>query len=279
MRSRFSSSISILAVIVYGSKSDLTSRFVEDSIFYDSDLPLDPPELSFNQPAPPSDQLASFFGPARFIGESASDSADAPGLFDLAGSSEDPGFFSMDASEPLLWNLDDSIPVPSGESGLTASSLPEDVFFDDSFDVAACSASEQLPGFGKTRIKRLDDPKVCPNPLTESLPDTGSIPVDEPEDENPNVAIYNRLLRIPELRALAAQVKSDENDLCVLRSEGSLPYGFCPTPLSTISIITHSRYRLGRSIQTCTLTRARSGMWPEAIHPAPIPVNLECNGC
>lgn len=224
----------VLPIIVSGSNLALTWRSTEDALFQDAGLSVKDPELSFNEPAPSSDETVSLFDPVTLNDDLTGLSADSSHLFDQVDSSGDLDLFSTEPSnESTLWDNESSISMGSEDDSII-NSLPAEPY-DDALEVADCSTSEDLPGFDKSRVRRLDDGKVCrprPQPLTNPFTDVKKRPNTDSGRVGFGYRKYkNLLLNSPELASLAELFSQteDRNKICYLLSRGVLPYGYCPS--------------------------------------------------
>lgn len=112
---------------------------------------------------------------------------------------------------------------------LSTPSAWDDVASNDSFNLADCPSSEQLPVIGKSRMRRLDEPGSCKIP-------TG---VDTfPEDPSEEAAIDSRLLgdsmrNSPGFAWVTDAVEKQDHHLyCSVYSSNFLPWGVCSSGLS-----------------------------------------------
>jgi hypothetical protein len=144
-------------------------------------------------------------------------------LFDLVESSEDsagnPTWHSSN------WDMDSAVEF-------TSNSLPDDEFYDDSFEVSGCSTSEYL-----SRIRRRDDSNICPIPLGRP-----SSPSTSKKARNDYKSLTEQS---PDLNAFILNRKPGENNFCLVLSRGILALGFCPSPNPEDSWFEMADRRLG----------------------------------
>ena len=221
---------SVLAIIVSAAMfdSDLSESFDDDTLFSNTDLPSNPSLISFNQPLSPTDPNLSLFDPAQVPDNSLSFST---------GNGKDTSF------DFLLGDTNDGIPNWSWSDDGNESNL----FSDDAFKLADCSASESLPMISKLRLRRRDELK-CTNPATTpqlTLPNLG---LGSDVDLDP----LGQFFQDPETAALAREAaeNSDNNVSCWFFTKGQLPWGVC----STGSVSNAHRYGRNLHIGTKELT-------------------------
>lgn len=215
--------ISVLSTIVSAAMLDFDppESFGDDTLFSNPELPSSPSLISFNQPLSPPDPNLSLF-----------DSSQLP---DNAIS-----FFTgydKDTSDLPSWDFDDGISTSNWSDDNNEFNL----FSDDPFKLADCSASESLPMIRRSRRLRRRDDLKCTNPAaTPQL----SLPTLE---LNPNVDLgsLDQISQDPETAALreAAEKNSDNNVSCYLLTKGQLPWGVCSSGVES------SNHRYGRSLE------------------------------
>jgi hypothetical protein len=225
----------IVSIHVSGSNLALIWRSTGDTLFQDAGLSRNDPELSFNEPAPSSDETVSLSNPVTLGDDLTGVSADSSHLLDQVDPSGNPVLFPTESSESALWDTGSSIPMWGEEDEFTISSLPEEEAYDGSFEVADCSMLEHLPSSKKSRVRRLDDSKVCqPRPYPLTNPPTSIKPPPRTDSGRVNFGYRkykNLLISSPELATFAEKLSEadDRNKICYVLSRGVLPFGYCPS--------------------------------------------------
>ncbi len=236
------------------SSSDDSEIYSTDT-FGSTELSLDRAIPSSSQQASALDHTGSSFALDGFLGDfESSSTVDQPewsssnqqvSHFDQIASSthldEEMLFSDVELSpantpESIDWYIDTtSISTTSSENdGVIFSPYSsDDVVFDDSFEIADCSATENLLpamgiGKGKSRVRRLDDSRSCKDPNTTSPPTAGDT-TGSGEERSKEEEILMNLLNDPAFLELlaGAQKNTDHNFYCYLYTNGLLPWGVC----------------------------------------------------
>lgn len=159
--------------------------------------------------------------------------AEAPvsaSLFDFAeepvefSSLDDMALSSSSSFEPLFFE----------DMGDTSDVLfsTNDVFADNTFELADCSASEIFPTIGKNkaRVRRIDEPsEACKNPTTDTDTDT-PLPGADSNGESLDPDDLRNLLTHPDTHRMLDELESSTegyHTACYLFTRGRLPWGVC----------------------------------------------------
>lgn len=231
-----------LASLAFGlSLLVLKATSLETSLFQDAN----PSEELFDQS---DEQRSSSTGETKTNEMVALSSGDVLNFFDPATSWEDLGSFSTDTSQNLEStyssdglsidslvqdpNLDDFSPISDGSSDIWDKSFDiSDESFQvqkDPFEVVDCTTSDP-PKFGKSRVKRSDDPKACANPYTNSAPSPRPRKNLLPNDQRALAELKYWTAKYSVLDFLRLTTQKDENPCCTVLSRGLLIYGSCPS--------------------------------------------------
>lgn len=226
------STIFVLSIIISAAISDLDSTWSleDDPLFLNTELP----SVNSDQSLVPVHSNAPLFNSAQTFGDAVSSTSN-----------------DIDTSDESLWDLSSSIISPPIWTGNNNNVNDESKFFDDgddSFQLADCSTSEFLvPAFdiSKRRLRQRDvgDGQKCTNPATTTSPTNSQSsrsslgPIPDLHDFFENI-LNERLSKGEEI---SSPQDPNQNSLCALVTEGSLPWGVCASGLA--SEIAQSRIR------------------------------------
>lgn len=137
----------------------------------------------------------------------------SPSPFDL---SVLPGEPEADASELLPWGENDDSVFLSPSLDVAAA--------DDFFQLADCSASGDLPAFGKSRVRQLDESGLCVGPTPAVGTQSGSA-----KGGNSDMIDLDTLLQSDNIQKMLEDHFANEkrNPFCFWYTSGLFPWGVC----------------------------------------------------